>query len=49
MNIQEKSRQIKSWAIELGFDACGIAKAQPLPENARILEIWLGNGYNAGT
>jgi len=48
MNTQEKSRQIKSWAIELGFDACGIAKVQTLPENARNLESWLGNGYNAG-
>jgi epoxyqueuosine reductase len=47
MNFQEKSEQIKSWALELGFDDCGIAKAEPLPENTKYLKNWIGKGYNA--
>lgn len=31
-----------------GFDACGIAAAMPLDEDARRLEKWLKNGYAAG-
>jgi epoxyqueuosine reductase len=47
MTLQEKSVQIKSWALELGFDDCGIAKAGPLPENAKYLKSWISKGYNA--
>ena len=47
MNIQEKSRQIKEWALELGFDACGIAKADTLHENAECLKTWINKGFNA--
>ncbi|MFZ9661196.1 MAG: tRNA epoxyqueuosine(34) reductase QueG [Chitinophagaceae bacterium] len=37
---------IKNIAASLGFDACGIAKATSLDEDARRLEKWLQNGYN---
>lgn len=30
----------------LGFDYCGIAKAQPLDEDARRLESWLNNSFH---
>ena len=35
-------------AARLGFDACHVAKAQPLDEEARKLEAWLKNGYHGG-
>ena len=43
--MQEKSRLIKSLASQQGFDACGIAKAQPLDQDARRLEKWLKSGH----
>jgi epoxyqueuosine reductase len=33
-------------AAELGFDFCGISKAEQLTEDARHLESWLQNGYH---
>ena len=41
------SQSIKEKALELGFDACGIAPAGDLPE-LRFLGEWLGRGF-AGT
>jgi epoxyqueuosine reductase len=37
---------IKSKARELGFDFCGISKADFLEDEARLLEIWLNKNYN---
>jgi epoxyqueuosine reductase len=37
---------IKRLANELGFDACGIAKARYLAEEAPRLEEWLNNNYH---
>ncbi len=37
---------IKSKAGELGFDFCGISKADFLEDEARLLEIWLNKNYN---
>lgn len=37
---------IKSKAGELGFDFCGISKADFLEDEAKILEIWLNKNYN---
>lgn len=42
-NFQNTS-QVKSLAKKFGFDFCGIAKATPLPEDARKLEKWLLQG-----
>ena len=38
------TQQIKSFARQLGFDYCGIARSQRLNEDARRLENWLLNG-----
>lgn len=37
---------IKQLAGRYGFDHCGIAKAQPLDDDARRLEKWLGQGMH---
>ncbi len=39
------TRQIRSFAAQLGFDYCGIAKAVQLQEDARRLELWLNKGF----
>lgn len=36
---------IKQNALEIGFDACGIAKADFLEADARFLSAWLEDGY----
>ncbi|GAB3989952.1 tRNA epoxyqueuosine(34) reductase QueG [Spirosoma daeguense] len=40
------TQRIKTKAIELGFDFCGIAKADFLEEEAPQLENWLKNGMH---
>ena len=45
-NIEKHTRLVKSFAAELGFDYCGIAKAQQLDEDARRLEQWLHKGMH---
>jgi epoxyqueuosine reductase len=42
---QKYSQLIKAKAIELGFDACGISKADFLEEEAPRLEKWLNLNY----
>lgn len=37
---------IKQYAQQLGFDYCGIAKAEFLNDDARRLEQWLNKGFN---
>ncbi len=37
---------VKKTAASLGFDYCGIAKAEKLDEDAKRLESWLNNGFN---
>ena len=41
------ARNLKVEAARLGFEACGIAKAQQLDEEARQLEAWLKRGRHA--
>ncbi len=48
MNSGKHSELVKRIAQQLGFDNCGIAKADQLPADARRLEQWLAKGYNAG-
>jgi epoxyqueuosine reductase len=38
---------LKKKALELGFDACGIAPAAPLSEESIYLRQWLSQNYNA--
>ncbi len=46
MNTDTRTYLVKHLAAQLGFDFCGIAKAQPLDEDARRLEKWLGQGMH---
>ncbi len=46
LNKEKHTRHIKQAAITLGFDFCGIAKAQPLDDDARRLEQWLNKGMH---
>ncbi len=43
---KELSQKIKEKAQSIGFDSCGISKAQFLEKEASILENWLNNNYN---
>lgn len=47
-NPAERSQAIKAKALELGFLACGMAKAEFLEEEASRLEQWLRTGKNGG-
>lgn len=40
------ARDLKAEALRLGFDACGLSKAERLDEEARRLEQWLEAGYH---
>jgi epoxyqueuosine reductase len=42
----QHTQLVKQLALQYGFDYCGIAKAQPLTEDARRLEKWLGQGMH---
>ena len=41
MNARSYTQQIRNYALQLGFDACGFARATELTEDARRLEHWL--------
>ena len=48
MTIEEASDLIKKKCLELGFSACGIARAEAVDQNAvREHEDWLQKGYAA--
>ncbi len=44
MNKNLHTSWIKGWTRELGFDHCGIARAERLDEDASRLEQWLNKG-----
>ena len=46
MNSLQHTGFIKESAKKLGFDYCGIARAEKLNEDARRLEQWLNNGMH---
>jgi epoxyqueuosine reductase len=46
LNTAHHTQLVKKFAQQLGFSYCGIAKAQPLTEDAKRLEAWLNKGYN---
>jgi epoxyqueuosine reductase len=46
LNTEQQTYFVKNTAQQLGFHYCGIAKAQPLDEDAKRLEAWLNKGYN---
>ncbi|MDX1420512.1 MAG: tRNA epoxyqueuosine(34) reductase QueG [Rubricoccaceae bacterium] len=48
-HAQERlARALKAEAARLGFDACGIARAERLDAEARRLEAWLREGRHGG-
>lgn len=46
MDRLSNTRSIKSQALQLGFDYCGIARARYLEEDAKRLGTWLNKGMN---
>ena len=49
MHLQRQhTHLIKAEAARLGFNACNIAKAQRLDDEARMLESWLTKGFHGG-
>ncbi|MCP9769915.1 tRNA epoxyqueuosine(34) reductase QueG [Lacihabitans sp. LS3-19] len=46
MQKEKYTRFIKEKAKELGFDFCGISKAEFLEKEAPLLDIWLKKNYN---
>ena len=44
--INQHTKLIKQTATQLGFDYCGISKAQLLSEDAHRLEAWLSKGFH---
>src|SRR5204863_5203086 len=46
MKTHQLTTEIKREALRLGFDSCGISKAEMLNEEARLLEAWLNQRMN---
>ncbi|WP_407526962.1 tRNA epoxyqueuosine(34) reductase QueG [Lacibacter sp. MH-610] len=46
MNIAAHTEFIKQFSKQLGFDYCGIAKAERLDDDAKRLEQWLNKGMH---
>jgi epoxyqueuosine reductase len=46
MNNRELTLHIKHLARQIGFDSCGIAKAESLDDEARFLEAWLNQNLH---
>jgi epoxyqueuosine reductase len=46
LNTSSNTSFVKQIAQQLGFDYCGIAKAQPLYDDAKRLENWLSKGFH---
>jgi epoxyqueuosine reductase len=45
-HVEKNTQWIKALAQRLGFDFCGIARAERLDEDARRLENWLAKGMH---
>jgi len=43
----ERAHRVKAWAGELGFDLCGIARAESLEEESEFFRDWLTQGRHA--
>jgi epoxyqueuosine reductase len=46
LQAEDNARIVKQEAANLGFEACGIARAERLDEDARRLERWLSKGLH---
>jgi epoxyqueuosine reductase len=45
---EQHTKLVKQLALAHGFEQCGIARAEPLDEDARRLEKWLSQGMHGG-
>ena len=48
LSKEKNTHLIKTEALRLGFNSCGIAIATKLDDDARRLEQWLNKGHNSG-
>jgi len=48
LSTEKNTHIIKTEALRLGFNSCGIATATQLDDDARRLEQWLNKGHNSG-
>lgn len=46
LNRQQHTRYIKQLSTQLGFNYCGIARAERLSDDAKRLEQWLAKGFH---
>ncbi|MFT4060856.1 MAG: tRNA epoxyqueuosine(34) reductase QueG [Edaphocola sp.] len=46
MNIAQKTARVKQISSQMGFDYCGIARAEKLDDDAQRLEQWLNKNYH---
>jgi epoxyqueuosine reductase len=46
--LLSRSSMIKAEAARLGFNGCGISRAEFLPDDAKRLQHWLAENYHAG-
>jgi epoxyqueuosine reductase len=44
--IENNTKIVKNTATQLGFNSCGISKAQLLTDDAKRLELWLSKGMH---
>lgn len=44
MNLRERTQKVREYALRLGFNACGFAKAGRLEQEERQLREWLNQG-----
>jgi epoxyqueuosine reductase len=44
---EEISKKIKTHTLELGFDGCGISRAEKLDKETSLLQQWINAGYQA--
>lgn len=47
MLLHERAEKVKSIAKEVGFDLCGITKAEIVPEAQERFKQWIKSGYHA--
>lgn len=47
-HLSTYTKLIKQEALKLGFNDCGISKAEMLSDDFKILQTWLANNYHAG-
>lgn len=46
-DLYKQSSMIKAEALKIGFDGCGISKAEKLEDDSARLSDWLNNGFHA--